>query len=278
MAIWHVYSDGIQADIPFNTDEDKVFGWNSIAICAEIAGVRVWVSEVNDTHLHSLVQGEEGPAEHYRTTLQQRLQRQYPTDRIYLTCDLVPAREDILTKFMYVYRNCLDFYRKLPGEYPWGCGHIYFSEKHHFHHGRRVGDLSVRARCKMFKTKQKLPPEWQYDWQGRILPESFVDYEAAEQFFGSPRAFIAFLYVRKKDEADMKQEIHRKYMESRSIQDLRRTGNRYSSRLCGRTLLKAPFAMRLKVAVRMIEEGLSGRTASLAKALYLQLDDLQLLV
>ena len=30
---------------------------------------------------------------------------------------------------MYVYRNCLDFYHKLPGEYPWGCGNIYFSEK-----------------------------------------------------------------------------------------------------------------------------------------------------
>ena len=278
MEIWHVYSDGVQADIPFNTDEDKVFGWNSIAICAEIAGVRVWVAEVNDTHLHSLVRGEEGPAERYRTALQQRLQRRFPQDRIYLSRDLVPTREDILTKFMYVYRNCLDFYWKLPGEYPWGSGNIYFSEKKHFNEGRLVGDLSIRACARMFFTKHRLPPEWRYDWQGRILPESFIDILAVEQFIGTPRTFIAFLYIRKKDEIALKQEIHRRYMESRSIQDLRRTGNRYSSRLCGRTLVKANFETRLKVAARMINEGLSGRTASLAKALYLKPDDLRLLV
>ena len=35
--IWHVYSDGTRADIPFNTEEDKLFAWNSVAVCAEIA-------------------------------------------------------------------------------------------------------------------------------------------------------------------------------------------------------------------------------------------------
>ena len=46
------------------------------------------------------------------------------------------------------------------------------------------------------------------DEDGRLLPESFVDYEAVERFFRSPRAFIAFLYVRKEDEAAIKQEIY----------------------------------------------------------------------
>lgn len=57
--MWHVYSDGTRADIPFNTDEDKLYAWNSVAVCAEIAGVRVWVSTVNDTHLHTVVKGVE---------------------------------------------------------------------------------------------------------------------------------------------------------------------------------------------------------------------------
>ena len=61
--IWHVFSDGTRADIPFNTVEDKVFGWNSVAICAEIAGVRVWVVTVNDTHFHSLIKGSEERAD-----------------------------------------------------------------------------------------------------------------------------------------------------------------------------------------------------------------------
>ena len=116
------------------------------------------------------------------------------------------------------------------------------------------------------------------DENGRILPECFVDYEAVERFFRSPRAFIAFLYVRKEDEAAIKQEIYQDYLESRSIQDLRRMGNRYCVNYCGKFLIKAPFEIRLKVARRMLAERLSGRSPSLAKALFLQPADLQFLV
>lgn len=278
MAIWHVYTDGTRADIPFNTVEDKVFGWNSVAVCAEIAGVRVWVVTVNDTHFHSLVCGDEERAGRYRTVLQQRLQRRFPEDNIYVAQDEVESREEIMRKFMYVYRNCLDFYKNLPGEYPWGSGHVFFSEKRHFYVGKRIGDLSVREYNRMFKTHVRLPDHWLYDGDGRILPESFIDYEAVERHFGSVKAFIAFQYVRKEDEAAMKQQVNRRYMESRTIQDLRRIGNRYCSDLCRLTLKNAPFEIRLKVAVKMIGKGVSGRSASLAKALCLRPEDLDLLV
>ncbi|MBR6931804.1 MAG: hypothetical protein IKH49_00705 [Bacteroidales bacterium] len=278
MGIWHIYSDGTLSDIPFNTDEDKIYAWNSIAICSAIAGVRIWVATINDTHFHSLAEGDEDPAWRYRTVLQQRLQRHFPENDIFLTCDPVSERETILSKFMYVYRNCLDFYKRLPGEYAWGSGNIYFSEKRNFFKGKRIGDLSFREYYRMFRTKFRLPSHWRYDTDVRILPESFIDYEAVEQCFRTVRAFLAFLYVRKEDEAAMKQEIHRNYLESRTIQDLRRLGNKYCSRLCGRSLANAPLDDRLKVAARMLREGLSGKNASFAKALYLQPDDLRLLV
>ncbi len=274
-SIWHVYSDGTRADIPFDTEEDKVFAWNGIAVCAAVAGVRVLVATVNDTHLHTMVLGEEDRAERFRQVLQQRLSCIFPD--VYLARDPVPTRDEILSKFMYVYRNCLDFYRKLPGEYPWGAGHIYFSERRQFHRGRRIGDLSLREQHRMFRTRARLPAEWRFDADGRITPESFIDYEYVEGLFRSVRAFIAFLFVRKEDEASMKQEIHRRYLESRTIQDLRRIGNRLSRNLCGHTLVKAPLPIRLKVAVRMLRDGLSGRSPTLAKALYLQPDDLRLL-
>lgn len=60
---WHVYSDGKRADIPFLTDEDKIFARNSVAICAYQSGVTVLVVTVNDTHLHvfiGLCTGREG--------------------------------------------------------------------------------------------------------------------------------------------------------------------------------------------------------------------------
>ena len=276
--IWHVYSDGTRADIPFDPEEDKLFAWNSVAVCAEISGVHVWVVTVNDTHLHTLVQGEETRAMHFRNVLQQRLQTQFPDEGIYFACDAITTRDDVLTKFMYVYRNCLDFYKKLPGEYPWGSGHIYFSEKRHFFKGRRIGSISFREQYRLFHTRIRLPENWYFDENGRILPESFIDYEAVEVFFVSVRTFIAFQYIRKDKEAELKKEIHRRYLESRSIQDLRRIGNQVCSRLYGRTLSKVSLEPRLEVASRMIRDGISGRNASLAKALFLKPEDLQLLV
>ena len=276
--IWHIYSDGTRADIPFNTVEDKVFGWNSVAICAEIAGVRVWVVTINDTHFHTLVRGSEERTERYRCLLQQRLQRHFPDGNIHVALRPVTIREKVLSRFMYAYRNCMDFYRKLPGEYPWGCGHLYFSEHKNFFKGRKVSNMSWREQYRLFRTKHPIPPEWLIDGDGRILPECFVDYEAVERFFRSPRTFIAFLYVRKEDEAAIKQEIYQDYLKSRTLQELRKTGNRYSVNYCGKNLVHAPFEIRLKVAGRMIREGISGKSVSLAKALHLQPDDLRLLV
>ena len=274
--IWHIYSDGTRADIPFDTDEDKVYVWNSIAISVKIAGIRVLVATINDTHLHALILGENLRTERFRQVLKKRLSTHYPD--IYLARDPVPTREEALSKFMYVYRNCLDFYQKLPGEYPWGCGHLYFSEKRHFFKGRKVSGLSGREKYRLFRTHHPIPSHWQIDEKGRILPETFVDYQEVERFFRSARAFIAFLYVRKEDESAMKQEIYHDYLESRSIQELRKAGNKYCVNYCGKKLAHTPFEVRLKVAGRMLREGLAGRNASLAKALFLQPDDLRFLL
>ena len=130
----------------------------------------------------------------------------------------------------------------------------------------------------MFRTRMKLPEEWMVDTYGRIQPDSFIDFVFVEQLFVSVRSFIAFLFVRREDEAALKQEIHRNYLESRSIQDLRRIGNEYCVQTCGKTLVKADVRVRLAIAAKMIREGIAGRSASLAKALLLKPADLTLLI
>lgn len=126
----------------------------------------------------------------------------------------------------------------------------------------------------LLRTKKRLPQTWHISAVGKIMPESFIDVELVEQYFGSVRAFLAFQYVRKEDEAAMKQKIHNDYLVQRSIQELRRIGNRLSVNYCGRVLKSATLATRLKVATRMMREGLSGKTPSLAKALFLKPQDL----
>ena len=99
-----------------------------------------------------------------------------------------------------------------------------------------------------------------------------------EALFVSVKTFIAFQHIRKDDEAKLKREIHSRYLESRSIQDLRRIGNQICRKLYGRTLSKVPLEPRLEVASKMIRDGISGRSASLAKALLLKPEDMRWLV
>ena len=207
--IWHVYSDGTRADIPFDTTEDKVYTWNSVAISAETAGVKVLVLTINDTHLHCLTKGDTERVAHFKKVLRQRLANRFA--RIHFACSPVRTRKEAKAKFMYVYRNCLDFYKKLPGEYPWGSGNIYFSEHNSNPADHRIGDYSLREQYRMFRTRMKLPEGWMVDTYGRILSDSFIDYVSVEQLFVSVRSFIAFLYVRWEDEVALKQEIHRNY-------------------------------------------------------------------
>ena len=59
---------------------------------------------------------------------------------------------------------------------------------------------------------------------------------------------------------------------------MRKIGDRYSVNYCGRVLRSAPLEVRLKVAGRMLKERVAGKSASLAKALFLETEDLKWLV
>ncbi|MBR1575587.1 MAG: hypothetical protein IJ654_03960 [Bacteroidales bacterium] len=130
----------------------------------------------------------------------------------------------------------------------------------------------------ILRTNTLLPQDWRIDGQGSVTPASFVDYRQVESIFVTVRAFIAFLYVRKEDEEAMKRDVGRAYLEYRKLDDLRQTGNRLSQNLCKHNLRMAPFEARLKVASRMIRERVAVKSESLAKALYLKLEDLDRLI
>ena len=283
---WHIYSDGKRADIPFLTDEDKIFARNSVAICAFQNGVSVLVVTINETHLHVLIYTlKEERALRFRDRLRYRIIKYHKTnghaDRIgeglFLACDPIPTKQKVKQKFMYVFRNCLDFFPRLPGDYPWGSGNIYFARPE-VERGRRLDYYSFREQIRILHTNTILPQDWKIDERGSITPASFVDYQHVERMFSSARAFIAFLFVRKEDEEEMKRETNRVYLEFRKMEELREAGNTMSLRYCGHVLHGAPIEIRLKVASRMIKKRMAGKTESLAKALYLKKEDLDRLL
>ena len=282
---WHIFSDGKRADIPFLTDEDKIYARNSVAICAFQSKATILAVTINDTHLHMIVRAPEEKALRLKDSLRNRLYSYFKKggrpdrigDGLYLACDTIHTRTELKQKIIYVLRNCLDFFPFLPGEYPWGSGNIYFARSE-TKLGKPLGYYSKREQISILQTNTILPQDWRIDNNGSITPASFVDYMQVEAIFFSVRAFIAFLFVRKEDEEAMKRESGRTYLEYRKLEDLRQTGNRLSQNYCKHNLRTAPFEIRMKVASRMIRERQAVKSESLAKALFLKKEDLDRLI
>ena len=279
-AYWHVYSDGKRADIPFGTDDDKIYAMNAIPIAAYHSDMEVICLEVNDTHLHTIVKGKN--VDGFRTGLKKRLTTRikrkddYPSGGIFLAANNIITRDELLVKIIYTYRNCLDFYRGAPWDYRWGVGNLYFAQRKT--EGTAMEDLPVRMRRELFNIKQDLPGSWRVDEYGMILPSSYIDAERVERLFGSIRAFLAFLHVKKDEELRLKQVFSSNYIEQRSIQDIRERANRTAHKRYGIALRDLDFNSRLEIASSMLRSRTATRSESLAKAVFLKKDDLERLL
>ena len=277
---WHVYSDGKKADIPFSRDEDKTYAMNSVAICAHVSGMVVLCLEVNDTHLHTVLRGD-NPAE-FNTKLKRRIttyEKAKASQRhgeFYLAADPIETRDELLVKIIYTFRNCLDFFKGAPWEYPWGVGNLYFARRPK--DGKPLDQLSRRERERDLACTLSLPATWRVNCEGLILPSTYVDADLVERMFGSVRVFLAFLHVKKDDEQRIKQQCSSNYLQQRSIQDMREHANRLSNTKFGKPLGGLSFESRLVIAGMMLRGGSGSRTESFAKALYLKKDDIDRLL
>lgn len=276
---WHIYSDGKKADIPFSSDEDKKYAMNSVAICAYASGMEVICLEVNDTHLHTVLHGD-SPQE-FNAKLKRRIttrenSKETPRGEFFLAADPINTREELLVKIIYTFRNCLDFFKGAPWEYRWGVGNLFFASRKK--EGMQLGELSKRERYRMLECRLDLPTDWRIDNDGLILPSSYVDADKVERLFGSVRAFLAFLFVRRDDEAHMKQQFSKNYLEQRRIEDMRQHANKMSHDRYGRSLKSLTLDERLALGSSMLRNGYASRCESFAKALLLTKEDVDRLL
>lgn len=277
---WHVYSDGKRADIPFGQEEDKIFAMNNIAICAYRYGMEVICLEVNDTHLHTIVMGSNIDrflsGVKRRFTLHYNAKTDLRTNDVFLAVGEIKTKRELLVKIVYTFRNCLDFYRGAPWDYRWGVGNLFFAKR--VEEGSPLSQVPVRLQRDILKCRQKMPQSWRVDADGLILPSSYVDAGNVERLFGSVRAFLAFLHIKKDDEQQLKQSFAANYIEQRSIQDMRERARKLAQQKFGKPLRGLPFKSRLEIAGIMMKLDRISKSESLAKAVYLTKEDLDRLL
>ena len=253
---YHICSDGTRVSVLFELPEDKVFAMNLIAALAHRYRIRVYCPVVMDTHFHLVAQGRAEDIGAF-TIQMKRLLTMYcrSTGREYLLQDGIwihpePIHDDIelMQKIIYAFRNPMDAgYPYMPEDYPWGVGRLFFHPLPR-QTGKRIGDLTVRQRRKLFRTRMDIPDEWQLDENGMILPQCFVDVRAVLALFGSPKRFISFLFVRKKDLAEQEAKDAHVFLEKRGDTALNAEANEESMQRFGRRIPKLTQAERIEIA------------------------------
>lgn len=218
---YHIYSDGTRLAVLCDTDEDYVFMMNQIAITSLYCDVRILCQEVMRTHFHIVAIGAPEQIQKYRREIKRLITKRYNRDglghivkdSIQIAVDPIKDDEELRRKIIYVFRNCTEAgFRLLPEDYPWGPGQVYYRQDKTSY--RKVSELHYREQCRLFRTKVKLPADWEYDPKGMLVPRSYFDTEYIHnEVFLSPRQFIAFLNVKKKDLIEMEAADARPFQE-----------------------------------------------------------------
>lgn len=259
----HIYSDGTNVSLLFDSREDYIFGMNTLAVTAFQCGVTILVMQVMGTHFHLIARGRPQDCDRFARSVGVKLEsfltrtkrRHAVKGKIHVSNDPIFTENELKTKFMYVYRNAIAAgFPLAPWVYEWGPGDIYFVD-HNLMTGRgkRIGEYPVLTRRAIFHTLTALPEEWRCDDGGKLLPHSYVDWKSVEDLFRSPRAFLAFLSQKKDVEAAIDHECSSNVVVQRASEtELRREAKTACEALWGLTsLTKASVEQRVAIAQKL---------------------------
>lgn len=254
----HIYSNGTNVNSLFDTREDKIGGMNMLAILAYSLNVKILVQQIMTTHIHLIASGTSCDRYRYAREIQRRLmimasRKKHSTNgRIIVGNDEIKTERELMSKFMYVYRNAIVAgYPGMPWDYIGGPGNIFFGGQRN-KHGQPLDDLPVLARREMLHSKIEPPKGWLYNSEGLVLPECYVDWRRVEKLFKNPKVFIAFLHQSKSVESEIDLECSREYVLSISEKELREESRSLCMRMFGKaTPSKANLEDRIAIAQRL---------------------------
>lgn len=284
---YHVYSDGTRVPVLCDEDGHFILMMNLIAVVSFYCHLKVLGLEVMNTHFHCILRGSQEGILKFKIEIKRLIVRHFNKDglpervknSIWIQADSIKDKEELRRKIIYVFRNCTEAgYEFLPEDYPWGPGLSYChpadSDKH-----KKVSGLHYREQCRMFRTRVKLPGQWEYNSDGMLLPRSYLDLEYLNnEVFLSPRQFIAFLSVKKKDLAEMEAADARPFLDRKDESNLRKEIGRRSQGRYGREVAQLSQAEKMELATQLWNERKTLSIKQLARLTRLNQDVLRVIL
>ncbi len=218
--IYHVCTMGLAKGLWFYDEQDFIYGMNAVPVCAVQTGVEVWCFCLMDNHVHFILKGAEENCirfiREYKRLRSRQLGLKYKRMRSIAGADIcVSIIEDIdyLRKAIaYVLRNPMEAgVPVLPNDYKWSSAGLYFSGwRTNIGDCRKLGDLTVRKKNKLFMTRVHLPDSYMLGSEGIIFPGSYVNVQAVENVYDSPRQMLFYLSSTNDMEIELKSGILKK--------------------------------------------------------------------
>ena len=248
---FHVCSDGTVSSVLFETEEDKIFGMNQLAITAWKYGCSVLCPVVMDTHFHVIVRGRKEAVGKYRSEIARVLILYFHRTGRDVVIDVeiidILSERELMSQIIYVFRNPMEAgYPFLPENYRWGAGRVFFQEKEEA--GTPLSQFSVRQIRSLVHTRAELPGHWSVDDSGMLVPSSFMDVKYVLRLFKTPRVFLAFLFVRKKDLAEWDARCGLPFVEKRDEKKMRETAREQAETMFGKRIRQLSTAERILLA------------------------------
>ncbi|MCR4823928.1 MAG: transposase [Bacteroidales bacterium] len=205
---WHFSTDGKFAEVLFRDRDDFIDGMNRIYLIAGRLDIIILAFCLMDNHVHFILYGPLTECQRFMQEFVRQtsssIRRRYGRAR---ELRLLPVHYQTISDDLYL-KNAICYVIKnptaaglpyMPYDYPWSSGALYFRQAQPIQEGIiKIGDLSDRARFRLFHTKKKLPDTLRI--KGRlILPENYVAVREVEQVFRSYRSFSFFMGTSRED-------------------------------------------------------------------------------
>lgn len=197
--IHHLYTKGLECEVLFHSDEDRIVAVNYVAIAIKVSGCKILAYAVMDNHFHFIVEGMAAQAmafyDNFRGMFGKYLSRHGRSGTIMGLAEpglkTITSLRQLRNKIAYVLRNPFVVNPDVNVfAYPWTSGNLYFNSFLECE-GVPANTLSVRELRRI--TIMRNLPEIDssiYFKNGVAQSWSFVDYKFAESFFDNARQFI----------------------------------------------------------------------------------------
>lgn len=181
-----------------------IAGMNRIAVCylycLELGRpVRIVAFCLLNNHFHFVLYGEEEDAvlfmEHYKLLTSQWIQIHREDSfqgKIELGHWSASSRERIRNIVVYTLRQTLEAGHSVtPQGYPWcSAALLFFNNEHRLKQARKMSELGVREKRRLFNTTKQFPDSWSVLPEGMIWPGDYTDSSMAAGLFAGVKDYM----------------------------------------------------------------------------------------